>query len=249
MKLRSHLILLLTLLHCGQPSIAAGPAKIDGWKFSQKHNINGRQNIFICKKAVRIDNLDLGYSMIADATAGTVVLFNSNKKLRHTKRLNEFAHQLARPFMYASSDIPPVSGWKKNGITSAGNIKAEWYRTEEGTTFFAGNRKSGGFLAGPKREATETHDLLICRETGVAPVLSKFLSEFQCTPDIGGVPFELRTKYSDSKNVRVIFHTVGTSHDKFDSNTWSVPPQCKETSNESSVTSGDGSLLEEIVGQ
>ncbi len=71
-----------------------------GWILKQKHITNGRQSLFVSPKKLRIDNMDTGYSMIADAPRGTLTLHNKSKQLRITIPITEFNSKLARAFVY-----------------------------------------------------------------------------------------------------------------------------------------------------
>ncbi len=220
-----------------------------GWMIQQKHIMNGRQRLLITPTKLRVDNLELGYSLIADSKLSTISAFNSKRGLRFSMPIEKFRWRLAKAFLYANAEAPEVSMWKKVESVKIQNTLADCFRCSEETTYFKGSKVGGGFLAGAKRKATITYSLFVTKEIPIAPVLMRVIDELEGVPQFSGVPLFMKSFYGDTRTNRIPFETTEIRRQKFKSSIWTVPNQYKTAKDISEITSGDMGFLQDLVNE
>ncbi len=215
----------------------------------QKHGFNGNQSLYIGKNMWRLDNPDLGYSLIAFGGSGKVSVFNLKKKLRFDSPLKTFSCQTTKLFRIAAGENLNAMKWQraeKKEMTGTG--KSTCFNAKEVRTYFRGSQ-SGGFLSGDKYHVEVRYRVWISDDIAVSRPLSRILADFQGTPDLGGIPLKEITEYSDRKEQKLNLETVELRRERFSDATWQVPVNCtfaKELADVISTT--DKSELEDLIG-
>lgn len=227
----------------GHVAVAANGVE-DGFVISQKHTCNGKQVLYICPNKIRIDNLDPGYSIIADATNGSMWFISTKKQLRFRQPIGKYKSKLAKMSFYANLEIPSVSTWQRCYDEQILNLKGTCYCSQDAINRFSG---SGGYLVSKSRKSVLRYSVYVCKAIRVAKSLEVMLNELQGTPQIGGVPLKFITQTGDQRKYKI--ETLKVSRQSIAREKWAVPAQYKEAKSEVAVTSGDSSLLEEFVGR
>lgn len=231
-----------------KPAVCANKGEL-GWLLEQKHNMNGRQRMFISLTKVRVDNLDLGYSLVADVAHSTVSVFHPKKKLRYSTPLEKFSWRLSKAFLYANAEAPPAAKWKKVASGRTNDLTSDCFRCSEETTYFRGSKVGGGYLAGSKRKATVTYSVFVTNEIATSSALVKVIDELQGVPPlIPGFPLFMKSYYSDTRTTRIPIETKEVKKQKLADSVWYVPSGYKTAKNISEVTSGDMTFLQDLVG-
>lgn len=209
--------------------------------------MNGRQEMFICAKKIRIDNLDLGYSVIADADSKSLTVINIPKRLRFRQPIDRIVSKIGRASIYANIETPALSAWKRCKDEQLIGFKGVCYCCVEKTSEFSG-RGRGGYLSGKRTPLTVTHVIIYDMEIPLSKSLSNVINDFQGTPQLGGVPIKMQNQYSDNSPTIVQFDTLKMSRQKHSAKLFAIDPSYKEAKQITQVTTGDSSLLEELLG-
>jgi|AGTN01.3.fsa_nt_gi hypothetical protein len=216
------------------------------WQITQKHKLNGKQVLFVGENKWRLENKDLGYDLIADASTGTINVFNKSKKLRFKSPFANFDCTSVRLFRVVSGEELKDLKWKPLPRKDSAPVATSYYQAETERTCFRGS-PSGGYLAGTKYIARIRYTMAISNQIKMQPELAKVLSDFQGTPDLGGVPLREIIEFSDKPPTKNI-DTLAIKHMNTPAQIWKVPDTYKETVQIGDVvTSGDSTLLEDFT--
>ena len=215
----------------------------------QKHGFNGNQNLYFGKNKWRLDNPDLGYSIIADGESGKISLFNLKKKLRFESPLKDFNCHTAKLCRIVAGENLSELKWRRIGDSKLPEFaRSVRYQATETRTYFRGSQ-SGGYLSGSKYFVKVKYTVWIDHETSIPKQLSRILAEFQGTPDLGGVPVKQITEYSDKANPRSNLETLLVRRERSGAEIWRTPESCSRTSKLADVVSTtDESMLKDLIG-
>src|SRR5262249_4312030 len=156
----------------------------------QKHAVNGQEVCYIAPGLLRIENQNIGYTVIADAKAETISFFHDKKKLCFKKRLKDFNYQQVKLIGAIMSEDSAAMRWHKSEDTSLGNQRVSLYKASETRVSFSGSRVGGGYLAGAKRNVLVNLNLYVSKDIVVPKELSRAYAELQGTPDVGGIAIQ-----------------------------------------------------------
>lgn len=226
--------------------VAAETAEL-GWFVSQKHKMNGRQDLFICPTKIRIDDVDLGYSVIADSNSKALTVINSSKRVRFRQPLDRIVSKIARASIYINIEIPPTAAWKKCDEPRVSGPRMACYTCDEKGNEFSGQGR-GGYLAGKKRKLNVRHTVWFSEDIQIFKSLSNVIGDMQGSPHLGGVPLRMQSQTSDLEPPVLQFDTLRASRQKISSKQFIIPANFKDAKHISEVTSGDSGLLEELLG-
>lgn len=218
-----------------------------GWVISQKHKMNGRQDLLICPTKIRIDNIDLGYSVIADANSKSVTVFNASKCVRFRQPIDRIVSKIARASIYINIEIPLITAWTKITEQRISGMRSECYSCDEKASKFSGQGR-GGYLAGKKRSVIVTHTVWFNKEIPIAKSLSTVVSDLQGAPHLGGIALRMQSQSTNLEAPTLQFDTIRIARQKISSKQFVVPANFKDAKHISEVTSGDSALLEELLG-
>lgn len=236
------LVLLLALATAHQTVGATAKC----WRLEQKHKLNGRQILLIGDNKWRLENRDLGYTLIADGPKAVVYAFNKNKNLRCSSSFADFNCSAVRLVRVVSGEELKDLTWKPIPHKGSARHPNSYYQATAERTCFKGS-KSGGFLAGAKYSVKVRYTLAVSNEIKLPANVAKVLADFQGTPAFG-VPtqeiFEAADRGAPTSNLE----TVDIKRIADSQSIWTVPGGYKETKQIADVvTSGDTTLFEDFA--
>ena len=170
-----------------------------GWKLSQKHIFNGREEVYIFPSLLKVKFVDLGYTLISDNKVGTVSVYSDSKKIRCLLPIDKF-HSSISSTLSIASECPAGLSWRPCTVRSPGEpakIAGKWYSAVELKNMFKGS-PHGGFLAGGRRVEHCTHMLFVTDSIKVAPRLNKIFCEMQGEPDLQALPLNQFCNYLET---------------------------------------------------
>lgn len=223
------------------------PSNSSCWRLRQNHKLNGKQNLYIGENKWRLENTDLGYTLIADGSKGMIDVFNKNKKLRYRSRFADFNCNAVRLVRVVSGEELKDLSWKR--ISNKNSLRRSpqtYFQATTERTCFRGS-SSGGFLAGAKYKVHVRYTLAVSNEIKLPGNTAKVLSDFQGAPNLG-IPVQEIIEYSDRSKPTCNLETIEMMHVPMTANLWIAPKEYKETKQIADVvTSGDTSLLEDFA--
>lgn len=224
-----------------------GADSVDGWMLVQEHAVNGKQVLYIAPHSLRIDNMNIGYTVIADSKTQTIDFFNDRRKLRYKAPLKSFNYELVKMVRSMLGDDPTAVQWKKVKDGSVGNLGVKCYEASDTSTTFSGSR-NGGYLAGAKHVATVHFSLSVSKDILTTKEFSRLVAELEGTPDLGGIPIRQFCTFSDSAAVRTNLETTEGKHIAIDTTKWQVPTGYKQANKLSEIMSLEIPGVEDLLG-
>lgn len=217
-----------------------------GWRLSQAQLFNGNQKVYVFPTRVKIENSDLGYTLIMDEPSAVVDIFNDHKKLRCRVPLNKF-HSSVASTLSVAGECPAGLPWVKTRAPQPkdlANVPGTWYLATEAKNLFAGS-EHGGYLAGAKRVEHAKHMLFVSSAVVVAPALNKIFCELQGEPRLDGFPLLQFVHFVETGRSKYWLQTTRADKIRFDQVDWKIPDY-KEGSQLDVLTSKESRILEEL---
>ena len=220
-----------------------------GWMLKQKHGANGEQVIYVFPQHLRIENTQLGLTIVGDAQTGKVWLFNDRRKLSCCVNWDKFEHSFAKIMQMGGESLPHLN-WSKaknsKGPTIAGLPTTKYVTTDEKLYFGGGG---GGFISGGGKKVIIDYTIFVANKIETSPKLLKVLSEMQTTPTLKGVPLQEISFYNDNKKERIFLRTLSAKQIPDDKKLWNIP-KYKQVATQNDVASvTDTGFLEDMVGK
>ena len=217
-----------------------------GWKLVQKQIFNGHQTIYLFPATIKIENHDLGYTLILDSGKNTANIFSNSKKLRCSIPIEKFHNSVASTLSIAG-ECPAGLPWSKTGgprLKEFGDLSGRWYSADEAKNIFAGS-KHGGYLAGARRIEHVQHLLFVTNSIVVDPALKKIICQLQGEPQLGGVSL---MQYSRCKENGKTVNWLTTEHVekvKWSQVDWKIPA-FKVADQSEIISSGESNMIEDL---
>lgn len=235
---------------CASPAIAAtAEANPKGWLLNQKHSANGEQKIYVFPQRLRIENTQLGLTIVGDAQTGKVWLFNDRRKLSCCVNWDKFEHNFAQIMQMGGESLPHfkwVKAKNSKGPTVAGLTTTTFISSDEKLYFGGGG---GGFIAGGGKKIRVDYTIYIAEKIQTSPRMLKVLAEMQTAPNLGGVPLQEISHYSDNNKERIFLRTRSAEQIPDDKKLWEIP-KYKQVATQNDVASvTDAGFLEDMVGK
>jgi len=230
------------------PAIAATTeANSKGWLLKQKHCANGEQRVYILPQHLRVENVHLGTTVIADAQTGKVWLFSDERKISCCVNWDKFEHSFSKIMQIGGESLPQLK-WNRakdsKGPVIAGFPTTKYVTSDEKMYFGGGG---GGFLSGGGRKVMVDCTIYATNNITTSPKILKVLSEMQTTPVLSGVPLQEISFYRDRKKTKTYLNTLSATQITDDKKFWAIP-KYKQVATPNQVTSvTDGGLLEDMV--
>jgi hypothetical protein len=231
-------------------SIAATTdANPKGWLLNQKHTANGEQTIYVFPQRLRIENKHLGLTIVGDAQTGKVWLFNDNRKLSCCVNWNKFEHNFAKIMQMGGESLPHFK-WVKpkdpKGPTVAGLTTTKFISSDEKLYFGGGG---GGFISGGGKKIRVDYTIYVADKIQTSPRMLKVLAEMQTAPNLGGIPLQEISHYSDTNKKRMFLRTLSAKQIPNDKKLWEIP-KYKQVAKQNDVASvTDAGFLEDMVSE
>ncbi len=219
------------------------------YSLKQKHGFNGNQRLCVGKNMWRLDNPDLGYTVVANDVSGKITVFSVKKKLRFDAPLKDFNCQTVKLFKIAAGESLNEMKWNRIGKRELPDTgKTTCFQATETRTCFRGSQ-SGGFLSGSKYQVKVKYTVWISDDILVSKQLSRILAEFQGTPDLGGVPVKRITEYSDRDKPTINLETTLIGRERLSAVTWKTPALFSSAHKLADViNTTDESVLQDLIG-
>jgi hypothetical protein len=229
-------------------SVAAAPTG-KGWQLTQKHSANGTQRIFVFPQHLRIENLDLGNTVIADGDTGKVWIFNDTRKISCCVNWDKFEHSFSK-FMSVGGENVGKLKWTKTKDpkkTVIAGLDTSCYKAFDEKLYFKGG--GGGFVAGGSRMINVEHTLYLASKIKTSPKLIKVLSEMQTGPTLDGIPLKQTSFFAQHNKLKVFLDTLTAKEISDDKKFWTIPkykvvPTIADVAN---VT--DKGFIEDLIGK
>lgn len=137
----------VSLLWLGVSGAQAAPAH-DEWVFEQKHNLLGKQRIYLAADAIKIVNETSGFEILAVAPTWDVYFYRPNEKIIWTQPFKRFID--ARIYGGLSKPIEDQDGLVKSGTKKLRDLDISVYRNNNGEDlyWFADNVPMNDFERG-----------------------------------------------------------------------------------------------------
>lgn len=241
------LLIISAFCLCENAGIAA--PTLSGWVLKQKHSANGEQVIYIFPQRLRIENLQLGLTIVGDAQTGKVWLFNNNRKLSCCVNWDKFEHNFAKIMQMGGESLPHFK-WTKakdpKGPVVAGLATTRFVSSDEKLYFGGGG---GGFISGGGKKIRVDYTIYAADKIQTSPRMHKVLAEMQTTPNLGSVPLEEISHYSDNNKNRTFLRTLSAKQIPDEKKLWEIP-NYKQVATQNDVASvTDAGFLEDMVGK
>ncbi len=226
----------------------AAPA-FKGWLLTQKHSANGNQRIYVFPERLRIENIDLGNTLIADSQTGKVWVFNDTRKILCCDRWDRFEHSFSKMMSVGGESIAKLkwSKAKNPSNTLVAGLATNCYKAYDEKLYFKGG--GGGYVSGDSRMIDVEHTMYLANKIRTSPKLVKVLSEMQTAPILDGVPLKQTSYFTQHKKLRVFLDTRDAKEIGDDKKFWAIPkyklvPTVADVAN---VT--DRGFLEDVMGK
>lgn len=231
-------------------AFAATTQESKGWLLKQQHTANGQQNVYVFPEHLRIENVDIGHTVIADAKSGKVWLFSDERKVQCCVNWDKFEHTFSKIMQIGGENISKMQ-WTKakdsKGPLTAG-LETTKYVSSEEKLYFGGGR-SGGFISGGGRKIKVDCTLYIADKIKTSPRLIKVFAEMQTTPILGGIPLQEMSFYHSRNKEKVYLKTLSAKQISDDPKLWAIP-KYKLVDKPQQVTSvTDSDLIEDMIGK
>ena len=218
----------------------------NGWMLTQKHTVYGRQTICIGADGFRIDNQDSATAYLVDKLAGTVTAINLKRKVRYSMPIDKFRNRMIQVISgYANDDLRSLKWVPSGRKTELGPGDSLWFKAY---STYVSHAETHGYLEGKPYHQTSLYQLLVSKQIHLSRELSMVLAEIEGTPDLHGVPLKEVTQYGVNDIKRYFLETQELKPIHLDNSKWKVPESFSPVADLPAVTSGDGRLLNEMLG-
>lgn len=231
------------------PRVESAPAQISsGWLLRQTHSANGEQRVYVFPEHLRIENLHLGTTVVADARTGKAWVFNDQRKVCCCVNWDKFEHSFAKIMQLGGESLPHLK-WtqvkdKKNTVIAG--LPTNKFMAVDEKLYFGGG--GGGFISGAGKMVLIDYTIYTASKIVTSPKLLKVLADMQTTPVLSGVPLQQMSLY-DKKRERIFLNTREAKQIPEDKKLWLIP-KYKQVSTLAQVNSlTDSGLLEDMMGK
>lgn len=203
------------------PADAATKASLKGWMLEQKHAANGHQIIYVFPEKLRVENTDIGNTLIADEQSGKVWVFSDRRKLACCVDWNRFEHSFSKMMQVGGENTSKLS-WKLSKEpekTVVAGLATRAYKASDEKLYFKGG--GGGFMSGGSKHVKVSYTSYIAETIPISPRNCKVLAEMQTMAVLGGVP--LRGTLHREGRVRTDLDTISAKQVPNDNKLWAVP--------------------------
>ncbi len=230
-------------------SAAANPPVSTGWRLTQKHSANGRQNIYVFPERLRVENVDLGYCLIADAQTGKVWVFNDSRKISCSVNWDKFEHSFAKFMSVGGENIAKLkwSRAKDPKKTAIFGLATHCFKAHDDKLYFRGG--GGGFVSGGSRVINVEHTMYLADKIKTSPKLIKVFSEMQTVPVLDAVPLKETSFYAEHNKLKTYLDTLAVKEIGDDKKLWTLPKYQQMPKVADVVNVTDKGFLEDIMGK
>lgn len=227
----------------------AAPAHVKGWLLTQRHSANGIQQIYVFPERLRVENKDLGHTLIADAKTGKVWVFNDTRKISCCVNWDRFEHSFSQMMSVGGENISKLkwSRTKDSKRTAVAGLPTNCYKAYDEKLYF--KRGNGSFIAGSGHMIDVEYTLYVASKIKTSPRLVKVFSEMQTAPTLDGLPLKQTSYFRQHNKLRRFLDTLAAKEISDDKKFWAVPkykvvPTIADVAN---IT--DRSFLEDVMGK
>ncbi len=227
----------------------ATPPVSTGWLLTQKHNANGNQRVYVFPQHLRVENLDLGHTVIADAQTGKVWIFNDTRKISCCVNWDKFEHSFSK-FMSVGGENLAKLKWtrtKDPKNTVLAGLPTNCFKAFDEKLYFKGG--GGGFVAGGSRMINVEHTLFLASKIKTSPKLIKVFSEIQTGPTLDGIPLKQTSFFAQHNKLKTFLDTLTAKEISNDKKFWTIP-KYKEVPTIADVANvTDKGFIEDLIGK
>ena len=244
-------LLIVFLISCGfsADNAALAAPSATGWLLSQKHTANGRQLVYVFPEKLRVENVKMGYTLVADAPSGKVWIFNDQRRIMCCVPWDKFEHSFSKMMEIGGENISKLKWAKakdpKNTVSSG--LKTHCFKATDEKLYFKGG--GGGFVSGGSRMVKVDYTIYVAEKITTSPKLLKVLAEMQTSPVLDGVPLREESFFNDYRKQRVFLETQEAKQIPDDKKLWDIPKyrQVRTVTEVTNMT--DQTFIEDILGK
>lgn len=229
------------------PSARAQTTEV--WMVKQHHIVNGNLVFYISPNALRMDNVDAKYSMIANAKDGMIYFFNDSTHRLYKSPLKHFIYLQQKLIgTFINEKDSALQHWQKDPQSvNVGKLRATQFKASGHYTSFV-EGQAGGYLKGNKRAVFVSQFIFLSRDIPISKELLHVYCEIQDLPELGGLPLRQLNMVDKRNNVRCVLDTSDAKPMKIPANNFKVPQTYKQTKMVGEVTNEDTTGAEALLG-
>jgi hypothetical protein len=236
-------------ISAGNSTAASAQTGVKGWLLTQNHSANGTQHVYVFPMRLRIENIDLGNTVIADAQTGRVWVFNDSRKILCSVTWDRFEHSFSKIMSVGGESIAKLK-WAKASDpkkTVIAGLSTNCYKAYDEKLYFKGG--GGGFVSGGSRMIDVEHTMYLASKIKTSPRLVKVFSEMQTAPTLDGVPLKQTSFFRQHSKLKVFLDTLAAKEVGDDKKFWTIP-KYKQVPTVADVTNvTDRGFLEDVMGK
>ncbi len=224
-----------------------------GWLLTQTHPANGKQKVFVFPSHLRIENPNLGYTVVADADSGNVWTFNDARKMVCCLKWDRFEHNFSNLLDLGGENMARMK-WspakEKKGPVILG-LETETYEAKGDRFTFKGSGGRGGFISGGGKTENIDFTVYTARKIVTNSKLLKVLCQMETIPIMGGVPLR-QTSYYPNRNpkiLRVRFDTSAARKISDDKKLWAIPKYKTVVTVTEVASQTDKAFIKDLLGE